>query len=343
MTHHLPRLLLSTANVFYDFDNDNTLVGEANCPRVVTNDKNGSANAGPPLTSIELLRKLVRTKPQYIVFHSGFVRKFWIIILTLLVLRKKLIWICWGGELSNGKGLRSAINRILKQLCIKRMAHVICLSHSDGILLRARYGNPKSLEVIPYYGRFYANSSSTVSSYSVRGGTACVQVGNDASEINDHPLCLAALSSIGLATRIVLPFGYGRFDVGYINRVKSMGNRLFPNNVDFIDELLSNEQFDAVITQCDALLLGSRMQRALYSVYSYLSEGKPVFLPAESKLRADLAAQGFEINTIEQISEMSAADFIGLCRMRNSNNRQLVEKLLGLAAIREKWLRLVLT
>ena len=167
--------------------------------------------------------------------------------------------------------------------------------------------------VVPYYNPSYLRRSNLSSGRAFDSTMVRVQIGNDASAVNDHRACLAELSRVRkLAFTLVYPLGYGRFDAQYIEHLKTTSQRSFAVQCEFIDHLLPPDQFDMLIDSCDALLLASRDQRALYSIYRYLAAGKPVFLPKDAELRRDLQDLAFQVEALESLGTMNASMFSDL-------------------------------
>lgn len=330
MTHHLSTMIPNNRESFADYDNDVLLVSHM---------PPHGATSSPPasISPSAVFSFLVTGRFEYVIFHSGFWPKFWLVALMAVALRCRPIWICWGGELSPPTGMRGRLISLAKELAIPRFHRTVFLSAGDLETATRLCRRPIRGTVIPYYSPAYFRArhlkSPTPNSSMVR-----VQIGNDASATNGHLECIARLSSVpGLECTVVLPLSYGRFDSGYIQEVKDASDRTFSSRSEFLDDLLPPEMFDTLIDSCSALLLASREQRALYSIFRYLAAGKPVFLPGEARLRQDLVGLGFRIEVLEALDTMSAEDFALLCRRVDDENIRVARECLGRDSIRVRW------
>lgn len=261
--------------------------------------------------------------PDHVIVHSGCIHSVWSSLLEL----PNATLVCWGAELVRSNGVRGLALEVLKHITIPNL-RVVCLSKGDERRLVQQYGSPKVLRTIPYY----TPDVLLFTDLQPNGGEIRVQVGNDASPINDHVACLRALDRI--RPTVVLPMGYGRFSDEYIKSVEASAAAF---RSEFVHDLLPLASFNRLVASCDAFVVGSYEQRALGSVYRYLLAGRPVFLPRRAVLLADLTERGFSVNALEDLADMSSSEFTDLCRTPNRPNQQVGLALLGRDGIREAW------
>jgi hypothetical protein len=342
MEHHLATMIGNTNVVFSNFENQTVLVAPvARDPRVSKLAQSLSLSLLSPVSTLLLI---VRRRSDFVVFHSGFWPKFWFVASAATLVGARPIWICWGGELKSSGGLKGRINAGLKAWTIPRFFRSVFLAASDQARADNLCGRKVESVVVPYYNPSYLSGSNLSSGRAFDSSMVRVQIGNDGSAVNDHLACLAELSRVRkLAFTVVYPLGYGRFDAQYIEHLKTTSQRSLAVQCEFIDHLLPPVQFDMLIDSCDALLLASREQRGLYSIYRYLAAGKPVFLPKDAKLRRDLQDLGFRVEALESLGTMDASMFSDLCTRKCEANVLVARECLGMEAIRRTWEKVILT
>lgn len=277
--------------------------------------------------------RTAQSRSGAIVFHSAHYPKSWLFILVMSVIFKKRIMVSWGGEFDPMR--RRGAYWIIRNLALIRLSRIVFLSKSD----RRKGGRSAKSVVIPYYNPSYLTNHRPPY---VRQEFCVAQVGNSGEEANGHIECLDTLAGIaGLRAKIIIPAGY-HLDKNYQRRLDVYLTHL-PTKVSatIIDELLSADQFDALIDRCDCLLIASYRQRALYSIYRYLSAGKAVFIPAASDLFDDLTAEGFKVYPLELLRDIDAARFLDLVRAGNAQNVENAERMFGVMHIRNAWSKLM--
>lgn len=278
---------------------------------------------------------------EAIIVHSSFWPKAWIVLSILAFIKRNIIFVSWGGDLSpEARPRRRMWTHLLRRLFLRRCKRVVFLMQSDMKNAFQRYGKMNAV-VIPYYNPRYQRFLACVR-HSIRTRRVSIQIGNDASPVNGHCVCLKMLGAVpGLDCRIVLPMGYGRFSEAYIEEAVKEARALNGAHVDAIHELISAAAFDDLIDNCDAFMVASKEQRALYNVYSYLASGKMVFLPRDCQLAEDLIGAGFAIEALESIPRMGPDEFNELLLAGRPQNVAVAARVLGLEGIRLAWLGVV--
>lgn len=317
-----------------EYDNDVLLVSATGRTGI----SSARLSSDVPVTPLAVVSALLLRRFDYVMFHSGFWPKFWLVGLFAVAIRCRPVWICWGGELVPSTGIRGNVLLFVKKLTMPRFHRAVFLSEGDLQSAANLCGRLINGTVIHYYSAAYCRPADSSRRLIPNPPGVRVQIGNDASAINGHLECMTRLSRVSDSKlTVVYPLGYGRFDPKYIEDLKDASVRLFPNGSAFIDDLLSPDLFDALIESCSTLLLASREQRALYSIFRYLSAGKPVFLPRDASLRQDLTDLGFHVEALEALDTMDSEDFARICSQVNRENIRVGRECLGLDSIKARW------
>lgn len=291
----------------------------------------------------QILAVILSRPNQIVIYHGGYWAKIWWTISFASLFCRRQIFVNWGGELTppTTGGGASKLRHIIKRIAVRRLSAVVFLSESDVVLGRKAHPDIHRHSVIPYFNERH---SRRVHRYQARGASerqdtshVIFQIGNDASEANNHIACLEQFHHLNLKKTFIFPMNYGRKSEGYIVEVLNMARSIMYTEIEVLEDMLSQDGFDEFIDRCDALLVGSKHQRSLYSIYAYLGSGKSVFLPEHSEARHDLVGAGFEIETLESISTMTPDRLLEKVRYFNHKNVMRVQELLGLATIRGEW------
>jgi hypothetical protein len=330
-SHHVPKLSLGNNDIFCEYDNKYIVI-PPNDRGFYSIDWAAEESCHKKVGWLSLLHLLSSQNFCTVIFHGAFGVKSWIVIVICQLLRQSAILIYWGGDcLRRVGGAKSWVKAYLRYW----FYHVVFLSESDRMSAGRCYRLPNS-SVVQYYIKNYDRFIK--SSRRSEKERISLQIGNNASVNNGHLECIKALGSLELTkVRLFLPLGYERYSGEYVSRVISEAKALRCAEVDARHSMLPSHEFDAQIEDCDALLLGSRTQRALYNIFAYLCAGKAVFLPLNCALSDDLFAFGFKVYSLELLTKLKNDEFYKICREDHVSNRCVGINLLGLDSIKTSW------
>lgn len=336
MVHHLRGMLKNDPVVFSRYENDALLMVAG--VDAFSQSEDQQAFLSRSRHPVALIGYVLRHRPEFVLFHSGFWPKSWIFMVLTLLTGVRCVLISWGGDLEPATSRKGKLLAALRQIVLRHFYAVVFLAEGDRIRAQRIFGSPKRSAVIAYYNPAYLEGADQRSEAPRTGAAVRVQVGNDASEVNGHDVCLRALDGLKADDiQVVLPFGYGRFRSDYMDRIRLQAAQAFGSGAEIHEHLMPKAEFDALIETCDAYMMASPEQRALYSVYRHLAAGHAVFLPKDAGLKRDLEALGFEIQALEDIAALDAAAFKRLCRSRNMGNIACAQAQLSFDAIRGAW------
>lgn len=328
MRHHTRNMIPNHNSLFFDSENIHYLViSDASTTAMESSYDRAICGRG-----IDFLMHVVSYRYSLVIFHSAFWPKFWIYAI-IVALCKRCCFVSWGGDLDAGRDFKHSVVSILRRMALPMFEVVVFLAKSDAERALASH-RMKKYAIIPYFNPAYL-----VSRYQRNKRSSLrFQVGNDASQINGHLECLRYISEADDGTvDLVLPLGYGRFREEYIVRLKGVAKEKFGARAKCYDELLPLSEFDALIDTCDAFVMASREQRALYSVYRFLASGRPVFLSSESIIWKDIVEQGFKVFGLEQIEIFIRNGGGEIWQDSLEMNRQNAGQLLSRESVRRAW------
>ena len=337
MVHHLRGMLIDNPEVFCKFDNGVFFIKART--DAFTNGDEQKFFIKKSRNPIRLIANYLFFRPKYFVFHGGFWPKSWIFMFLLILIGAKCVLISWGGDLEPAAGRKGAIINWLRSQVLRKCYAAVFLSESDLVAARARYGLADRTSVISYYVPEYLDFKNTENAdrSEIRENLR-IQVGNDASERNGHEICFNLINDLKLKDlNIFIPLGYGRFNLEYYEYIKNRAREVFGDRAEIQEELLPKPAFDALLDTCDAYMMASVEQRALYSVFRHLAAGRAVFLPEMGLLKKDLQAIGFVVYNLQEISNIESGRFFEICRTDHIVNRSIARDVLSLESIRNQW------
>ena len=151
-----------------------------------------------------------------------------------------------------------------------------------------------------------------------------ILIGNSANPTNNHLDILKALSGINLDAnaKIIIPLSYGG-SVDYVNEVKRVANRLFPDRVLFLDSFMPFDEYVKIMSNCKIAFYGHERQQASDNIFMQLNYGAKVFL-SEGSLAFDyLNSLGLKVYSIQ--NEIKSAEGL-ISKDEVINNRKVLCK-----------------
>ncbi|MDP4982461.1 TDP-N-acetylfucosamine:lipid II N-acetylfucosaminyltransferase [Pseudoalteromonas tunicata] len=268
-----------------------------------------------------------------VIFHGLFDTAIWQKLLFNPIITRSYC-VIWGAELyrHQQRGLKAVVNRVLHGLLLHKMAGVFTLTPGDAQLV-ASLLKRKNAHVLPYplIGlQLVERQLNTL-------GTIKILVGNSAAPSNEHFKafsCLAHLATENI--EIIVPLNYGG-EADYIAKTIKQGRAIFADKFKPITDMLSKEDYDALLQQVSLTVFSQQRQQGLYVVYAMLLQGKPIFLNSTTTSFVNLASLGFEVGATEQLSSLSFAGLFTLLSKPNAVNQALMQNHFTEQALGPKW------
>lgn len=285
------------------------------------------------------LRQLCRVSEayDYVVFHS-FLFDNWIKSCLALQpgLRKKIIWIEWGGDLyswrSKSGGIKGKLldrmNRTLREHC----RAVVCIFPPDqdiyhkefpGSKAKVFYAPYSSGTISPEYQNYTRDSRLRTSRDG--GEPIYIQVGHSATPMIDHIRTLNDLKRFAHRDiRIFLPLNYG--DRSYADQVQRHAEELFPGKVICLRDMLPPEEYFALLARVDIGVFHTFRQIALGNIQRMLFRNVKLYMPEESVMYRYFAANGVPVQKSEDLAQVDFDSLISDVRITDEARfRQLID------------------
>lgn len=299
----------------------------------------GSQSVAIERDKLKLFHYIKQIEPgDSLILHSAFYSWIWLILLCFPRLWKNTGWVMWGADIYGKPSWRGRLYRWVKRLVIPRLGAVSALVPGDFDDLQRLIG------ACPNYVRaFYSPSYDTNSLESAppkrpgnEGATRLI-LGNSGWDQNDHIPALHWLSRFAnREIQVICPLGYPP-QSAYKTEVIEMGRQLLGARFKPIAGLLAWDDYHALLTGCDVLVLNCKKQQGLGNIYAMLRHGAKVFVRGDSSTFSMLQDFGFQVYDTREIPNLTFEDLIAFPEELAIRNRELFAKYLSLEASIEGW------
>lgn len=131
-----------------------------------------------------------------------------------------------------------------------------------------------------------------------------VAIGHSASYTDNHIYALKYLSSINInKTNLSLTLSYNINSYKYINMVKKRYKKRYGENVSFVEEIMSKEEWLYSQAKLKILILPTWRQEALANVYSAFMRGVKLFLSKKGPMYKYFLGHGFIVFPLEDMNQ----------------------------------------
>lgn len=162
-------------------------------------------------------------------------------------------------------------------------------------------------------------SVNSVEDSSVNKAETVIQIGNSATESNNHADALFLLSKFKTnAIKLVLPMAYG--NAKYSSFVKKYGAVFFKNKIEYVENFVPRADYITKLKETDVCIMFHNRQQAFGNCIPLLMLGKKLFLKKENSLFVFFQSIGVTVFDANEIGTMS---FEELCKplMENEINQ----------------------
>lgn len=134
-------------------------------------------------------------------------------------------------------------------------------------------------------------------------------LGNSATPTNNHLEMFKRLEGLDLQGRkVVVPLSYG--DTGaYRSVVLAAGQRAFGSDFEPLLEMLPPAEYDAVISECEFVMMGHLRQQGLGNIIAALRTGATVVLEGSNPVYAALRTYGIALQEFGDLRAGSLGDY----------------------------------
>ena len=154
-----------------------------------------------------------------------------------------------------------------------------------------------------------------------------VQIGNSATESNNHIDCLEKLKRFkNKEMQFVIPLSYG--SRRYANFVERKFNKEFNGKCQFIKKFLSRKEYYKELNNIDAAIMYTNISQAFENCIMLLALGKKVFLKKNNPLWYTFNRLGVKIFDANTIDKLKFEEFSKpLTRREKISNARIVSKI----------------
>lgn len=244
-----------------------------------------------------------------------------VLILTLFKkYRKKSVWIMRGLDLYNWKSnsakIKYKVFNAVNFLTRKMIPYAGAIFPTDKGVYQRAFGKKGKVFDTPYPFSEHAFDmmDNFDSSVARPNGVKYLQVAHNAYTFNDHLRILDSIKHFsGENIRVVVPLSYGNDwynkEEDYYKTVKKKAEEYFGKKAYCLKRLMPPTEYDAVVSNMDICLYGSKRQNALGNILRSLYQGNKVFLPQDNPMYPLFRGEGIDIYPLEEVADMSFEEF----------------------------------
>jgi hypothetical protein len=136
-----------------------------------------------------------------------------------------------------------------------------------------------------------------------------ILVNHNASPYGNHQTILSRLKSLNVTDEIICPISYG--DIKNAKKIKKIGSTLFKENIIFIENFLSKDEYFELVSSAKVAIFGHRRQEAGANIFAMILNGSKVFLRNDNSVLSWLKLRGFicfsfedDLNSIKDLSPL---------------------------------------
>jgi len=280
-----------------------------------------------------LLLRLMRGADEIYFHQIPSVKLRLLVSLTSMFFRIRFNWIVWGGDLYQQDPLlkggvktsvfRAFVQRRINALFVSRL-HKLCAIKDDLDTFNRLYPHAAAkqhffnypVDIAPDYCRS-------------RGGRVRAQsvlISHSAAKSNNHFLALDALSKIDdKRMRVYSILSYGA-SPRYVCTVVERGRALFGDRFIPIVNFMDSCEYSDFLSKIDVSLMIPERQAAGLSILAMLASGIKVYYRASVSPSKQYLSLGFYLYDADELSSLSADDFLSLDESINLENSGNVGK-----------------
>lgn len=273
-----------------------------------------------------------------LILHSAFYPLIWLMLLGLPRRWKRTSWVMWGADIYGNDTWRGRVYRLIKGFVVRRLGAVSALIPGDFSDLQRLIGPCDN-----YIRAFYAPDFEAIPcpaeepSILKHDHVTRVIVGNSAWEQSDHIPVLQWLSRFkDREIEVICPLGYPK-ESAYKSAVIAAGREVLGEKFRPLQDMLGWNEYHALLSTCDILVLNSQNQQGLGNIYYMLLCGGKVYLRGDSATYRMLKELGLHVYDSRRIQDLSYGELIEFSKEQAGHNRAQYQKHLSTEASIEGW------
>ena len=271
---------------------------------------------GENVIEIQTLKKLNFANAEEVFCHSLFDNE----LIEYLynhqdILKEKAYWLIWGGDLYNAT--RDKKNDFVRE----NFRGYITDVDGDRAVLEKRYTTRKNKK---FYHATYTFPvtpdmiDKAKTSLKKRSATI-IQINNSCDDSTLEMLdILSRFKDENIIIKTILSYGKLEFKEQIIYK----GNAIFGNKFEFIDTILSPQDYAKYVSENDVLVLNQNRQQGLGNSFLALAFGAKLYIRSEISTYDYLISNGNKVFDSTQIAQMDFAEFIAIDKGTKQSNIQ---------------------
>ena len=226
-------------------------------------------------------------------------------------LLQKTIWIMWGGDFYYPKQYQEE-----HLFVIKNIPYMVNIIDEEIPLVRKLYGaKGKQIKSFVYPTSIFSRSTKNIN---VDNKT--ILLGNSAAKDIDHLTFLKKIHKLDDGSfRVLCPLSYPINEENYKKSVIDLGNTLFPNRFEALNEFIPLSKYRAWVAQVNFAIFPSGRQQGISNIVDLVGNGRKVFLSPSVSTWPFLKRLGVTVFSTESL------DFSNLAPLIQKNNARKVQ------------------
>ncbi len=166
-------------------------------------------------------------------------------------------------------------------------------------------------------------SVNAIENSSVNKDEIVIQIGNSATESNNHADALFLLSKFKSNTiKLVLPMAYG--NVKYSSFVKKHGAFFFNTKIEYVENFVPRAEYITKLKETNVCIMYHNRQQAFGNCIPLLMLGKKLFLKKENSLFVFFQSIGVTVFDANEIDTMSFEEFCKPLAENQKNQNKII-------------------
>ncbi|ODB36792.1 4-alpha-L-fucosyltransferase [Pseudoalteromonas sp. BMB] len=242
--------------------------------------------------------------------------------------------VLWGAEIYRhqkpGRNIKERLARVIHSALLFRFNRVFALNQGDAELT-SKLLFRRNVEVLPYPLIGMKVQETKVNP------VIQILIGNSAAASNRHNFIIDMLSKFkAVDFEVIACLNYGG-EQSYIDDVVRHGHNTFGSRFKPITKMLAKSEYDQLLNTVDATIFAQERQQGLYVAYAMFLMAKPMFLLESTSSYKDLSALGFELQSTNQLGNMSEEQFDISVKSKSAKNQQLMNEYFTEEALLPRW------
>jgi hypothetical protein len=161
-----------------------------------------------------------------------------------------------------------------------------------------------------------------------------IMIGHAGSITGNHAEIIQELAEIKIDNKFLIPIEYG--DENYIKEIRSMAMNLLGDNVQFLEQRMSKEEYFKRLSNVGLAIFNFKTQEGLGNIFFLLWNGTKIFLREESSAYKQFKEWGLSIFSVE--NDLNRAGLAHLLTEKEAaENRRIIEEIFSESKVESYW------